>query len=433
MLSVRTFAFIAATRRILSLGAAAIAVFFFGLLFQRGEKLAEQGRFETVFDLLAYRPEGKGIRSAFLLPDRSKKEDPTKLAVATVAAARSIARKDLSNVKVLWVDDNPQHNEQEINDIKDRLRRIGAKFDQSTQVPDALQHLQSGRFDLVITNYGNGRCGLDGKAIAECVLEGVEKLSPPRPPVIIYSSTDVQPEMADKMKCKGAVADVGNPDVLFAWIVLALDAGSDFKPSPEIQRFCMEQGERLKPLGQVSWSSAQRRQFWVEFDCNADLMTVIDFGPDRIRVAPPTIDAWRALATVIQAHGYQIRVDDTDSYNCRNIRNGVGKNLHSYGIALDVNWDTNPYKETPDERSVRYSDKSTQAERAQDVRLGIADTDMTPAMIADVDKIATKNGRRVFQWGGHWTDRKTAMHFEIALSPQELAAGIDPGTIAKIR
>ena len=65
--------------------------------------------------------------------------------------------------------------------------------------------------------------------------------SAPRAPVIIYSSTDVHPEMADQMKCKGALAEVGNPDVLFAWIVRALDAGFDFKPSPEIERFCMEQ------------------------------------------------------------------------------------------------------------------------------------------------------------------------------------------------
>jgi hypothetical protein len=147
-------------------------------------------------------------------------------------------------VKVLWVDDRPEDNEREINDITDRLHRIGVQFEQSTQVPDALRRLQSKPFNVVITNYGDGRCGRDGKAIAECVLEGVETLSP-RPPVVIYSF-NVRPEMADQMKCKGAVADAESPDILFAWIVRALDAR--FKPSPEIQKFCTEQKERLKPI-----------------------------------------------------------------------------------------------------------------------------------------------------------------------------------------
>src|SRR5262245_866039 len=120
-------------------------------------------------------------------------------------------------------------------------------------------------------------------------------------------------------------------------------------------------------------TTAQQREAWKEFECDPDRMMVIDFGPDRIRVAPPTADAWRALAMVLQAHDYRIRVDDTDSYNCRPIKGGTGRSLHSYGIALDVNWDTNPFKETPDEREVRFSSKPTQSERAQDVKLGIAD------------------------------------------------------------
>lgn len=181
----------------------------------------------------------------------------------------------------------------------------------------------------------------------------------------------------------------------------------------------------------MNQTTAQLRQTWEHFGCRPETMTVIDFGPDRIRIAPPTADAWRALACVFEAHDYQVRLEDTDSYNCRTIKGGSGKSLHSFGIALDVNWHTNPFKETPDNRAVRYSDKPTQAERGQDVRLGHADTDMTPELIQDIAAIRTKGGKTVFGWGGAWKDRKDAMHFEIDVTPAELAEGIDWNTVRK--
>jgi hypothetical protein len=146
-------------------------------------------------------------------------------------------------------------------------------------------------------------------------------------------------------------------------------------------------------------STSEQRRNWAAYECEGK-MTSIPFGPDRILVAPPTVDAWQALANVLLADGYDIRTPDTDSYNCREIKGGGGRSLHSYGIALDINWDTNPYKTTPDHRPVVFSNKATQRERAEDVRLGRADTDMTPGMINDVLAIRTGNGRRVFEWGG---------------------------------
>ena len=158
-------------------------------------------------------------------------------------------------------------------------------------------------------------------------------------------------------------------------------------------------------------------------------MIQIAFGPDRIRVAPPTVDAWNALARVLKAHGYEIRTPDTDSYNCRAITGGTGRSLHAFGIALDINWDTNPYQKTPDGRAVRFSNKATQSERAKDVMAGRADTDLTPAIIASVLAVKTKAGKRVFEWGGNWTTVKDTMHFEIDVTPADLKAGIDPSTV----
>jgi lysozyme family protein len=175
----------------------------------------------------------------------------------------------------------------------------------------------------------------------------------------------------------------------------------------------------------MSQSTTQQRVAWKAYECNADRMQVIPFGPDRIRVANPTVDAWRALESVMQAHDYRIRPSDTDSYNCRQITGGTGKSLHAYGIALDVNWTTNPFRATPDRRKVRFSNKPTQAERALEVKQLIADTDMTPQLIADVLAIKTTDGKRVFEWGGNWSTAKDTMHFELDLTPDELASGID--------
>lgn len=158
-------------------------------------------------------------------------------------------------------------------------------------------------------------------------------------------------------------------------------------------------------------------------------MITVNFGPDRIKVAPITQDAWQALASVLAAHSYDIRTTDTDSYNCRAITGGTGRSLHSFGIALDINWTTNPFIKTPDKRKVRFSDQPTQAERAQDVKRHLADTDMTEAMIVDVLAIKTTGGKGVFEWGGYWTNVKDAMHFEIDLSPADVAVGIDWDTV----
>ena len=177
-------------------------------------------------------------------------------------------------------------------------------------------------------------------------------------------------------------------------------------------------------------SSTQLRALWKDFECAESSMVLVPFGPDRIRVAPPTVPAWEALAAVMQHHRYEIRTTDTDSYNCRQITGGTGRSLHAFGIALDVNWTTNPYIDHAGKRPARFSDEATQALRALDVRHGRADTDMTAEMIADVARIRTKGGVAVFEWGGSWRDRKDCMHFELDVGPTELADGIDVATVA---
>ncbi|MGO8468336.1 M15 family metallopeptidase [Rhizobium leguminosarum] len=176
-------------------------------------------------------------------------------------------------------------------------------------------------------------------------------------------------------------------------------------------------------------TTEELRRLWRAFQCNDHEMVLMRFGPDKIRVAEPTTEAWDALAAVLLAHDYEIRTQDTDSFNCREITNGSGPSLHSFGIALDINWKTNPYIDHTGKRKVRFSNKPTQEARARDVTMRLADTDMTPEMIEDVEAIKTNDGVKVFAWGGGFESVKDCMHFELDLSPAELAIGIDPSTV----
>lgn len=179
----------------------------------------------------------------------------------------------------------------------------------------------------------------------------------------------------------------------------------------------------------MSLSINQLRKTWNKYKCERTKMVNIDFGPGRIRIAPPTVDAFKALASIMNTHNYNIRKSETDSYNCRIVTGGTKYSLHSYGIALDVNGKTNPYITHSGKRKVRYSDKPTQSQRAEDVKRAKADTDMTPQMIEDILNIKTINGIRAFRWGGDFKTLKDAMHFTMNLTPKDLAKGLDWSTV----
>jgi hypothetical protein len=123
-------------------------------------------------------------------------------------------------------------------------------------------------------------------------------------------------------------------------------------------------------------------------------------------------EAFKALAQVMRHYGYACGPLDTGAYNCRAITGGTGFSLHAYGIAGDHNWLDNPYG----------------------ARLV---TDMPPAMVAAIRAIRTKAGLAVFRWGGDWDWNPAtghtaydAMHYEVNVSPAELAVGIDWTTVA---
>ncbi len=92
---------------------------------------------------------------------------------------------------------------------------------------------------------------------------------------------------------------------------------------------------------------------------------------------------FQGLLDDLSAQGYKnFRLDQGGGYNFRNIRGGSTLSRHATGQALDINPAKNPMTN------------------------GKLITDLPP----NVSEIAAKHG---LKWGGDWTRRKDAMHFEV--------------------
>lgn len=141
--------------------------------------------------------------------------------------------------------------------------------------------------------------------------------------------------------------------------------------------------------------------------CQRRLQVVAMHSGALLSVASEAADAFLALDRIMYAHGYAPRAADTGAFNCRRITGGRAFSLHAYGIAADINWNSNPYR--ADNRLV---------------------TDMPPAMVASIKAIRTTSGAPVFRWGGDYRSIKDPMHYEIVASRLEIRSGIDWATVS---
>jgi hypothetical protein len=152
-------------------------------------------------------------------------------------------------------------------------------------------------------------------------------------------------------------------------------------------------------------TTAQLRKAWPQA-CGVPLVMTDLVQGVRIQCHEQITTAVRALGLVMQAHGYGVRRGDTGAYNCRHITGGTGSSLHSHGIAIDVNWNTNPYRKD-----------------------NVLVTDMPRPMVNAILAIRTNNGQEVWGWGGKYRTVKDAMHYEIVCAPADLATGINWDTV----
>lgn len=178
----------------------------------------------------------------------------------------------------------------------------------------------------------------------------------------------------------------------------------------------------------MSLSTAELRKAWKAYEAAPAKLVEARIGADKVLVAPETEEAWRAFDAVLSAHKYAVRKADTATYVDKTIKGSTGKSLHAFGLALDLNWNTNPVKYNP-KTPLRFSGKASQAERAADVKAGIADTDMSQKMVDDLLAIRTNGGERIFEWGGMWNSLIDTMHFEIDLPPASMKTGVNWATV----
>lgn len=149
-------------------------------------------------------------------------------------------------------------------------------------------------------------------------------------------------------------------------------------------------GKRLR-------STAELRVLWAP-PCKGPFAKVGLHGDGVVHVAPAIIDAVLGLNDVLIDWDYRTRKADTGGFNCRKIAGTDLDSVHSHGIALDINWQSNSY--------------------GKPLR-----TDMPAGMIRDIETIQTNNDQQVWEWGGHW-GTPDAMHFQICCGPRDLAMGL---------
>jgi peptidoglycan hydrolase-like protein with peptidoglycan-binding domain len=156
-------------------------------------------------------------------------------------------------------------------------------------------------------------------------------------------------------------------------------------------------------------NTTQLRSVWAPACDLSRLRTVELVQGVRVQCHERTTSAVQALGRVLEAHGYYVRSGDTGAFNCRQITNGTGHSLHAFGIAIDINWSTNPF-------------------RSDNVLV----TDMPGVMVRNILRIRTNSGAQVWGWGGNYRSVKDAMHYEIVCTPEDLESGIDWDTVHQV-
>lgn len=149
-------------------------------------------------------------------------------------------------------------------------------------------------------------------------------------------------------------------------------------------------------------TTSQLRGLWSP-PCKGPWARVPLHGGAVVTVRPSIVEALEALDSCLEAADYEATPPDCGAYNCRPITGGSNYSLHAYGIAVDINWQANPYGKK-------------------------LVTDMPAKMIQAIEAIRTNSGAQVFRWGGRYGGNKDAMHFEVVASPAELASGIRSST-----
>jgi hypothetical protein len=122
-----------------------------------------------------------------------------------------------------------------------------------------------------------------------------------------------------------------------------------------------------------------------------------------VTVRRSIIEAVKALNSCLITWNYKTIYAQTGAMACRKKVSGNGWSNHSYGVAIDLNWQLNPY--------------------------GGSRHHIPSNLAAAICRIRTNNGKQVWNWGGYWRGTKDWMHFDIVCTPADLATGINYRTV----
>lgn len=157
----------------------------------------------------------------------------------------------------------------------------------------------------------------------------------------------------------------------------------------------------------MSGNTTRMQQAWSADLCGRmPSMKFIFWDGTAVTINAHAYWAFVALDRILDKYSYRPRAGVTGCSNCRQITGGTTWSLHAYGIAVDINWDTNPYQLF-----------------AFWMHYGVK-TDMPARMVDEIKMIMTNSGVFVWGWGGDYTNNKDTMHFELHVTPAELASGI---------
>ena len=133
-----------------------------------------------------------------------------------------------------------------------------------------------------------------------------------------------------------------------------------------------------------------------------DLIVFNFHGEGRAQINKAALVPFTLLNNVLIEDDYKTLRTTTGGYNYRTIAGSDRFSVHSYGLAVDINWKENPV-----------------------TRNGICKTTFSPGTIEKILEIKTKKGIQVFRWGGNYKSYKDPMHFEIMVTPEELDTNLE--------
>lgn len=114
---------------------------------------------------------------------------------------------------------------------------------------------------------------------------------------------------------------------------------------------------------------------------------------------------WVKVRNKLKARGVIVRQDDTGAFNCKQIRDTGVWSVHSWGLAVDINWLLNP-------RLTRITSAS------------YANASNFISAMNDCVNDIRANGKQAFRWGAGFSTGFDYMHLEVIVAASDVRAGV---------